>query len=83
MNKQLGRYASLKHNIYIAVDPTPVDVDHAAHACGLPLFNQGNRNDSPSLKSKETCINDKQNKYIVDGFLFDLRIMNISYYYLP
>ena len=25
--KQLGRYASLNHNIYIAADPTPVDVD--------------------------------------------------------
>ena len=29
----MGRYASLNHNIYIAVDPTTVDVEHAAHAC--------------------------------------------------
>ena len=31
--KQLSRYASLTHNIYIAADPTTVDFDHAAHAC--------------------------------------------------
>ena len=30
--KQLGRYASLIHNIYIAADPTPVDVHHAPHS---------------------------------------------------
>ena len=30
--KQMDRHASLNHNIYIAADPTPVDVDHAAHA---------------------------------------------------
>ena len=29
--KQLGRFASLNHNIYIEEDPTHVDVDHAAH----------------------------------------------------
>ena len=29
----MGRYASLIHNIYIAADPTPVHVDHVAHAC--------------------------------------------------
>ena len=30
--KQLGRLASLNHNIYIAADPTHVDeVDHAVH----------------------------------------------------
>ena len=33
MLKHLGRFALLNHNIYIAVDPTRVDVDHAAHAC--------------------------------------------------
>ena len=26
--KRMGRYASLNHNIYIAADTTPVDVDH-------------------------------------------------------
>ena len=26
-------YDSLNHSIYIAADPTPVDVDHAAYAC--------------------------------------------------
>ena len=31
MLKQLGRYASLNRNIYIAADPTSVDVDHDAH----------------------------------------------------
>ena len=31
--KQLSRFASLKHNIYIVADPTPVDVDYAAYAC--------------------------------------------------
>ena len=30
--KQLGRLASLNHNIYIVADPHPVDVDNAAHA---------------------------------------------------
>ena len=29
--KQLGRLAFLNHNIYTAAEPTPVDVDHAAH----------------------------------------------------
>ena len=29
---QLGRYASLRHTIYITADPTPVDVDYAVHA---------------------------------------------------
>ena len=29
--KKLSRYASLNHNIYIAADPTPGDVEHAAH----------------------------------------------------
>ena len=28
--KQLGRYASLNHNIYIVADPTPVII----HSCG-------------------------------------------------
>ena len=26
--KQLFRYPSLNHNIYIAADPTPVDIDN-------------------------------------------------------
>ena len=30
--KQLCRFASPNHGIYIAADPTPVDVDHAARA---------------------------------------------------
>ena len=47
--KQLGRYASLNHNIYIAADPTPVDIDHAAHAghCNAYLANY---NDPPTLR---------------------------------
>ena len=32
--KQLGRFASLDYNIYLVVDPTPVDVDHAEHRMG-------------------------------------------------
>ena len=32
--------ASLNHNIYIAADHTPVDVDHAAHAGGPTMFTQ-------------------------------------------
>ena len=31
--KEVGRYVSLYQNIYVTIDPTPVDVDHAAHAC--------------------------------------------------
>ena len=31
--KQLGRCAPLNHYIYIAADPTPVDVAYVAHAC--------------------------------------------------
>ena len=31
--KQLDRHASLNHNIYIADNPTPVDVDHGAYVC--------------------------------------------------
>ena len=33
VSKQLGRYASLNSNIYIAADPTPVVVEHAVRAC--------------------------------------------------
>ena len=29
--QSLSCYASLNHNICVAADPTPVDVDHAAH----------------------------------------------------
>ena len=29
---RLGGFALLNHNIYIVVDSTPVNVDHAAHA---------------------------------------------------
>ena len=32
-SKQLGRYASLNHNIYILTDLIPVYADHPAHAC--------------------------------------------------
>ena len=28
----MDSFASLNHDIYIAAEPTPVDVDHAAHA---------------------------------------------------
>ena len=28
------------HNIYIVEDPTPVDVDHTAHAVGPTIFTQ-------------------------------------------
>ena len=37
--KQLDRYASLNHNIYIAADPTHADVDHAVHAGGSTIIN--------------------------------------------
>ena len=30
----MGRYASLNQNIDVMADPTPMDVDHAAHAFG-------------------------------------------------
>ena len=33
MLKQLDRYASLNHNMPIAADQTPVEGNHAAHAC--------------------------------------------------
>ena len=39
--KQLGRFASLNHNINFVVDHTPVDVDHSAHAGGLTMCTQG------------------------------------------
>ena len=38
--KQFGWLASLNHNIYIATDPTPLDVDHAAHAGGPTMCTQ-------------------------------------------
>ena len=34
LKTQSSRFVSLNHNIYIAADPTPVDLDHAAHAGG-------------------------------------------------
>ena len=34
----LGRFASLNHNIYILVDPSPVDIDHAVHASEATIF---------------------------------------------
>ena len=40
LKRQLGRFASLKHNIYITAVPTPVDVDHAAHAVGHTVYTQ-------------------------------------------
>ena len=39
--KLVGRYASLNKNIYVTAGPTPVDVNHAAHACrfiGRPKY---------------------------------------------
>ena len=45
--KKLFRFASLKHNIYIAADRTPVDVDLDAHACGPAMFT--NHDDPPTL----------------------------------
>ena len=36
--KQLCRFVSLKHNIYIAADPTSVNTDHDAHAWAPTLF---------------------------------------------
>ena len=37
---QLCRFASLKNNIYIAADITPVDVDHDARAWTPTIFTQ-------------------------------------------
>ena len=37
-SEQLGRFASLHHNIYVAADHTLVDVDHAVDADGLTMF---------------------------------------------
>ena len=37
-SKQLGRFASLSHNIYIASNPTPVNADHAANAGGPTII---------------------------------------------
>ena len=34
LKKWMGRYASLNQNIDVMADPTPMDVDHAAHAFG-------------------------------------------------
>ena len=31
--KYVDHYASLNQNIYVTVDSTPVDIDHAAHVC--------------------------------------------------
>ena len=31
--KQMDRFASLNHNIYIAANPSALNVDNAAHAC--------------------------------------------------
>ena len=38
ISKELGRFASLNNNIYIAADPTPVDIDHSALAGGPTIF---------------------------------------------
>ena len=44
----MGRYASLKQNIYVTadLDPIPVDVDHAAHMNAV-VFGAPNQNDLP------------------------------------
>ena len=44
--KQWGCSASLNHNFYIATDPTPVEVDHAAHPVGPTIFTH---DDPPTL----------------------------------
>ena len=45
--KALGRLAFLNHNIHTAADPTPVDVEHAAHS-GWPTMST-NHDDPPAL----------------------------------
>ena len=51
--KQMCRYASLYHNIYIAADPTPGDVDHAAHDIAFCAHNvyTANHEDPPTSYS--------------------------------
>ena len=41
--KQLGHYALRKHNIYIAAEPTPVDVEHDAQQIMTALIVQGHK----------------------------------------
>ena len=50
--KQLRRFASLNHNIYIVSDPTPVDVDHDAHAWATAIIYSANHDDPPTLTEK-------------------------------
>ena len=46
--KQLRRFTSLNHNIYIAADRIPVDLEQDAHACGPTMFTQREHNYVPS-----------------------------------
>ena len=39
--KELGRFTSLKHNIYFAADPTPLDVENSAYAGGPTMRSPG------------------------------------------
>ena len=80
--KQLGRYASLNYNIYIVADPTPVDVDHAAHACHcivLPqCLHRKNKNchfflnNIYKYREKHNFIYKNTTIEIVDHFKYDL-----------
>ena len=38
--KQLGRFASLNHNNNITAEPSHVEVNHSAHACGPTICTQ-------------------------------------------
>ena len=39
--KELGRFTSLKHNIYFAADSTPLDLDNSAYAGGPTMRSPG------------------------------------------
>ena len=43
ISKQLGRFVSLNHNIYIASDHTLMEADHIAHAAGPIIFSESRR----------------------------------------
>ena len=62
---QLSLYVLLNHHIYIAADATPVDVDHAAHACHCIVRPQflliGHNN--------PTILNVAVNNYDCDGLI--------------
>ena len=57
--KQLSSCATLKHNIYIGAHTTPVDVDHAGHACHCIVHPQCllmNHDDPPTLATEFSLI---------------------------